>query len=87
MGCAPGCYRDILEVDEDSLRSLRTQKGRVFFAAQRPTVVLNIRLNSRGGVSVPSSLASGPSTWLKSFTVVRETDRPLPMQLLSVLGP
>src|SRR5215471_6989116 len=35
-----------------------------------PTYVLNIRLNSRGGVSVPSSLASGPRTCEKSSTEV-----------------
>ena len=44
-----------------------------------PTIVLNIRLNSRGSVSVPSSLASGPSTCAKSLTVVSETSVAFPV--------
>ena len=36
-----------------------------------PMCVSNIRLNSRGSVSVPSSFASGASTWSVSVTVVR----------------
>ena len=53
-----------------------------------PTIVLNMRLNSRGAVSVPSVLASGPSTAANSAggTVVSETQRALPGQLVGVLG-
>jgi len=41
-----------------------------------PTIVLNIRLNSRGWVSVPSCFVSGPSTSAKSSMVVSETSGP-----------
>ena len=53
-----------------------------------PTIVLNIRLNSRGSVSVPSVLASGPSTAAKSAaaTVVQRDQLALPVQLVGVLG-
>ena len=61
----PRAVDHVLEVDEDALGRLGAQKGGPLFAAQRADMVLNIRLNSRGGVSVPSVLASGPSTWRK----------------------
>ena len=56
----PGCEStDVLEVDEDSLGSLRAQERRVLFRspASAPTVVGNIRLKSRGSVRVPRFLA------------------------------
>ena len=49
-------------------------------------MVLNIRLNSRGVDSVPRSLASGPSTFVNSGTVVKDTSGPSHLQIGGVLA-
>ena len=58
-----GAVQHVLEVDEDALGRFGAEENLAALVLHGPRMIdSNMRLNSRGSVSVPGVLASGPST-------------------------